>query len=73
VQKAEEAKAAAEAEESEREAARLALLRKEYEAAIPDEIRDRVQAAVDKELVRCVIHKHNGPAARYNLDELCAM
>lgn len=32
------------------EAARLAGLRAEYEAAIPDEIKDKVQAAVDKEL-----------------------
>lgn len=34
------------------EEARLARLRAEYEAAIPDEIRERVQLAVERELVR---------------------
>jgi hypothetical protein len=33
------------------EAARLAQIRAEYEAAIPDEIKEKVQSAVTKELV----------------------
>lgn len=41
------AKAAAEAAEAER----VARLREEYEAAIPDEVKDQVAAALDVELV----------------------
>jgi len=45
------AKEAAEQSAADAEAQRLALLREQYEVAVPDEIRDRVQAAVDKEVL----------------------
>lgn len=51
----EEALAAAAAQQAEEdEARRIALLREGYEAAVPDEIKERVTAAVDKELVRAL-------------------
>lgn len=60
-----EARLAAEAAEAAREEEdRLARLRAEYEAAIPDEIRERVQAAVEKELV-------GGPMLSFLLVPFC--
>jgi hypothetical protein len=50
LQREAEAKAEAERAEAEAEAQRLELLRQQYEAAIPDEIQQRVQAAVDREV-----------------------
>lgn len=48
----EEAKAVADAEQASAEEARLAALKEAYVAAIPDEISERVAAAVAKEMVR---------------------
>jgi hypothetical protein len=42
---------AAEAAAAEAEAERQARLREEYEAAIPEEVAEQVQIALDKELV----------------------
>ncbi len=50
MQMEEEAAAAAAAEAERAEAARLAQLREEYEAAVPEEIKDRVAEAVEREL-----------------------
>lgn len=50
-QAAEEAARQEEAEAAAAEEARLARLRAEYEAAVPEEIRERVAAAVERELV----------------------
>lgn len=49
--------AAREAAAAEVEAARLAKLREEYVASIPDEVQQRVQAALAKEVVSAVAIK----------------
>mmetsp|Transcript_24263 Transcript_24263/g.66387 ORF Transcript_24263/g.66387 Transcript_24263/m.66387 type:complete len:277 (+) Transcript_24263:121-951(+) len=48
----EEAAAAAAAEAEKAEAERVAQLREEYESAVPEEIKDRVAEAVERELAR---------------------